>query len=256
MGRTTPLLFLKDNEEYDFSPSSQYPRTRGHEWYFTITKWPTGSTPLGTSEDERFFNHELAEVKGIIPLELDFSEICCGPSWTGGTEDLLVVESLHDVWPLLNFSWIITAVRQGVPASSFTLNNTGVCWGIDVLNLLLCLFCRCSFCLFWMFHVKQSPNCKACCWLVDFTSGFRVASIIATLYTIQNATGSAAITRVSNALGAGHPQAARLFVYAARTLFLMITALQGTRLMVQKVLADNAFGLDDDVDRCAYLDVA
>ncbi|KAI5420105.1 hypothetical protein KIW84_044048 [Lathyrus oleraceus] len=46
---------------------------------------------------------------------------------------------------------------------------------------------------------------------------FRVASIIATLYTIQNAIGSAAITRVSNALGAGHPQATQLFVYAAMT---------------------------------------
>ncbi|KAI5408547.1 hypothetical protein KIW84_054407 [Lathyrus oleraceus] len=48
--------------------------------------------------------------------------------------------------------------------------------------------------------------------------GFYVALIMATLYTIPEATGSAAITRVSNALGDGHPQAARLSMYASMTL--------------------------------------
>ncbi|CAI8604983.1 unnamed protein product [Vicia faba] len=72
-------------------------------------------------------------------------------------------------------------------------------------------------------------------------------SIISTLYTIPEATGSAASTRVSNALGAGHPQAARLSVYASMTLAVSEAILVSSTIFASRRIVGYIFSNEQDV---------
>ncbi|XP_045813455.1 protein DETOXIFICATION 14-like [Trifolium pratense] len=72
-------------------------------------------------------------------------------------------------------------------------------------------------------------------------------SIISTIYTIPEATGSAASARVSNALGAGYPQAARLSVYAAMTLAVSEAILVSSTIFSSRRVLGYLFSNEQDV---------
>ncbi|GAU24343.1 hypothetical protein TSUD_49320 [Trifolium subterraneum] len=72
-------------------------------------------------------------------------------------------------------------------------------------------------------------------------------SIISTIYTIPEATGSAASARVSNALGAGYPQAARLSVYAAMTLAVSEAILVSSTIFASRRILGYIFSNEQDV---------
>ncbi|WJX21294.1 Protein DETOXIFICATION 14 [Trifolium repens] len=72
-------------------------------------------------------------------------------------------------------------------------------------------------------------------------------SIISTIYTIPEATGSAASARVSNALGAGCPQAARLSVYAAMTLAVFEAILVSSTIFTSRRVLGYIFSNEQDV---------
>ncbi|CAJ2630610.1 unnamed protein product [Trifolium pratense] len=72
-------------------------------------------------------------------------------------------------------------------------------------------------------------------------------SIISTIYTIPEATGSAASARVSNALGAGYPQAAQLSVYAAMTLAVSEAILVSSTIFSSRRVLGYLFSNEQDV---------
>ncbi|KAK2405215.1 protein DETOXIFICATION [Trifolium repens] len=72
-------------------------------------------------------------------------------------------------------------------------------------------------------------------------------SIISTIYTIPEATGSAASSRVSNALGAGCAQAARLSVYAAMTVAVSEAILVSSTIFASRHILGYLFSNEQDV---------
>ncbi|XP_024627304.1 protein DETOXIFICATION 14 isoform X2 [Medicago truncatula] len=72
-------------------------------------------------------------------------------------------------------------------------------------------------------------------------------SIISTLYTIPEATGSAASARVSNALGAGCPHAARLSVYAAMAIAVSEAILVSSIIFASRRVLGYIFSNEQDV---------
>ncbi|KAG4907562.1 hypothetical protein JHK84_056094 [Glycine max] len=72
-------------------------------------------------------------------------------------------------------------------------------------------------------------------------------SIITTIYTIPEAIGSAASTRVSNALGAGSPQSARVSVSAAMTLAVSEAILVSSIIFASRQVLGYVFSNEQDV---------
>ncbi|KAK7343444.1 hypothetical protein VNO77_12194 [Canavalia gladiata] len=72
-------------------------------------------------------------------------------------------------------------------------------------------------------------------------------SIITTIYTISEAIGSAASTRVSNAIGAGIPEAARVSVFAAMTLAASVALLVSSIIFASRNVLGYVFSNDQDV---------
>lgn len=79
-------------------------------------------------------------------------------------------------------------------------------------------------------------------------------SIISTIYTIPEATGSAASTRVSNALGGGCPQAARLSVFASMTVAVSEAILVSSTIFASRKVLGYVFSNEQDVvDYVTYM---
>ncbi|KAJ1382921.1 Multi antimicrobial extrusion protein [Sesbania bispinosa] len=72
-------------------------------------------------------------------------------------------------------------------------------------------------------------------------------SITTTIYTVPEAIGSAASTRVSNALGAGNPQAARVSVSAAMTLAASEAVLVSSIIFACRQVLGYVFSNEQDV---------
>lgn len=79
-------------------------------------------------------------------------------------------------------------------------------------------------------------------------------SITSTIYTIPEAIGSAASTRVSNALGAGSPQSARVSVSAAMTLAASVAILVSSIIFACRQVLGYVFSNEQDVvDYVTYM---